>query len=270
MSRLEFHGAEEAPHRSMRLNPDKSLVSRKRPSDFRIDRCGRSHRQRRNDYHRVESTPMLLDIAKLPTAENSAIHLHPTDDIAVARVPVPAGAELRVDGVRLVTRDAIPAGHKLALRTILPGELVLRYGQTIGRAKRTIEPGEHVHTHNLSFEELHLNYEFPSGETVLPQPPPKWPELPRLPAPGWPRGYPQLYRGRRRQQLCRPHRRDHRQELRRRNLAARCGWRGGVPARRGLRALRRSRPRPAPPHLGRGPGASQRFRRHHPRAGLRN
>ena len=113
---------------------------------------------------------MLLDIAKLPTAENSAIHLHPTDDIAVARVPVPAGAELRVDGVRLVTRDAIPAGHKLALRTILPGELVLRYGQTIGRAKRTIEPGEHVHTHNLSFEELHLNYEFPSGETVLPQP----------------------------------------------------------------------------------------------------
>jgi altronate hydrolase len=69
-----------------------------------------------------------------------------------------------------VTRDAIPAGHKLALRTILPGELVLRYGQTIGRAKRTIEPGEHVHTHNLSFEELHLNYEFPSGETPLPQP----------------------------------------------------------------------------------------------------
>jgi altronate hydrolase len=112
---------------------------------------------------------MLLDIAKLPTAENSAIHLHPTDDIAVARVPVPAGAELRVDGVNLRTRDAIPAGHKVSLRTIRSGEIVLRYGQTIGRAKETIEPGQHVHTHNLSFEELHLQYEFPTGETPLPQ-----------------------------------------------------------------------------------------------------
>ena len=41
---------------------------------------------------------MLLDIAKLPTAENSVVHLHPSDTIAVARVPIPAGAELRIDG----------------------------------------------------------------------------------------------------------------------------------------------------------------------------
>ncbi|SPE34111.1 Altronate dehydratase [Candidatus Sulfopaludibacter sp. SbA6] len=113
---------------------------------------------------------MLLDIAKLPTAENSAVHLHPTDTIAVARVPIPAGAELRVGGIRLVTREAIPAGHKVALRTIRAGEMVLRYGQAIGRASRTIEAGQHVHTHNLCFEEPHLNYEFPSGETPLPQP----------------------------------------------------------------------------------------------------
>jgi altronate hydrolase len=118
---------------------------------------------------------MLLDIAKLPTAENSAIHLHPTDDIAVARVPVAAGVELRVDGVCLVTRDAIPAGHKVALHTIQPGELVLRYGQTIGRARTTIEPGQHVHTHNLSFEELHLNYEFPVADTPIPAPRPDAP-----------------------------------------------------------------------------------------------
>lgn len=113
---------------------------------------------------------MLLDIAKLPTAENSAVHLHPTDTIAVARVPIPAGAELRIGGVRLVTREAIPAGHKVAVRTIRAGEMVLRYGQAIGRASRTIEAGQHVHTHNLCFEEPHLNYEFPSGETPLPQP----------------------------------------------------------------------------------------------------
>ena len=111
---------------------------------------------------------MLLEIAKLPTAENSAIRLHPGDDIAVARVPLGAGTELRIEGVRLVTRDAIPAGHKVALRSILPGEMVHRYGQAIGRAKSAIEAGQHVHTHNLSFEELHLEYEFPAGETAVP------------------------------------------------------------------------------------------------------
>jgi len=114
---------------------------------------------------------MLLDIAKLPTAENSAVHLHPSDTIAVARVPIPEGAELRIDGVRLVTREPIPAGHKVALRNIPAGEMVLRYGQAIGRARVAIEAGRHVHLHNLAFEELHLDYEFPSGEKPLPQAP---------------------------------------------------------------------------------------------------
>ena len=41
----------------------------------------------------------LLEIAKLPTAENSAIHLNPLDNVAVARVPLSAGMKLRVDGV---------------------------------------------------------------------------------------------------------------------------------------------------------------------------
>jgi altronate hydrolase len=61
---------------------------------------------------------MLLDIARLPTAENSAIQLHPADNVAVARVPIAAGTELRVGGAGLVALDAIPAGHKIALRTL--------------------------------------------------------------------------------------------------------------------------------------------------------
>jgi altronate hydrolase len=112
---------------------------------------------------------MLLDIAKLPTAENSAVHLHPSDTIAVARVPVSAGTELRIDGVRVLTRDAIPAGHKVALRTIAPGEVVIRYGQNIGRASQTIEAGSHVHTHNLHFDEPRLHYDFPVTEAPLPR-----------------------------------------------------------------------------------------------------
>src|SRR5215831_17264764 len=107
---------------------------------------------------------MLLEIEKLPTAENSAIHLHPADNVAIARVPVPEGAELRVDGSPVRTADAIPAGHKLAIRPIGAGEMVYRYGQAIGRATKPISPGQHIHTHNLSFEELTLEYEFPDSE----------------------------------------------------------------------------------------------------------
>jgi altronate hydrolase len=112
---------------------------------------------------------MLLDIAKLPTAGNSAIRLHPSDNVAVARVPIPAGTGLSVEGLQVTAREAIPAGHKIALRAIRAGELVERYGQAIGRASQMIEAGRHVHTHNLSFEELQFDYEFPATETPVPQ-----------------------------------------------------------------------------------------------------
>jgi altronate dehydratase len=111
---------------------------------------------------------MLLDIAKLPTAENSALRLHAADNIAIARVAISAGSELRIDGIEVRALDAIPAGHKLALRPIPAGAPVDRYGQIIGFAKVAIEPGRHVHTHNLAFEELELHYEFPSTDLPLP------------------------------------------------------------------------------------------------------
>ncbi len=113
---------------------------------------------------------MLLEIAKLPTAENSAIHLNPADNIAVARVPLSAGTELRIAGQTVTVRDAVPAGHKVSLQPIAAGETVHRYGQSIGRAKVAIEPGRHVHTHNLSYEEIAFAYEFPAGEIPFPEP----------------------------------------------------------------------------------------------------
>jgi altronate hydrolase len=106
----------------------------------------------------------LLQISKVPTAENSAIHLHPADNIAVARVPLAPGVELRIDGAPLTVRSNIPAGHKIAVRPISAGESVVRYGQVMGRARTTIEAGEHVHTHNVGFEELSFEYQFPSGD----------------------------------------------------------------------------------------------------------
>ena len=55
---------------------------------------------------------MLVEITKVPSAENSAIHLHPTDNVAVARVPIPAGAELVVGGNAGAHRRRHPSGSQ--------------------------------------------------------------------------------------------------------------------------------------------------------------
>ena len=113
----------------------------------------------------------LLEIAKLPTAENSAIQLHSTDNVAVARVPLTPESVLRIEGETVRVREHVPAGHKIALRPIAEGEIVRRYGQNIGRAKMVIEPGQHIHTQNLSYQETAFNYQFPAGDVPFPAPP---------------------------------------------------------------------------------------------------
>ena len=45
--------------------------------------------------------------------------------------------------------DAIPLGHKIALRDIKRDETVLKYGHDVGRASSDIAQGRHVHIHNL-------------------------------------------------------------------------------------------------------------------------
>jgi altronate hydrolase len=117
----------------------------------------------------------LLEIQKLPTADNAAIHLHPGDNVAIARVPVAPGQTLRVDGNEFRANQSVPAGHKVALMRIEPGEYVYRYGQRIGRASRVIQPGDHIHTHNVAYEELELAYEFPAGDIPIPPPAPDAP-----------------------------------------------------------------------------------------------
>ena len=45
--------------------------------------------------------------------------------------------------------DAVPLGHKIALRDIKNGDTVLKYGYDVGRAVADIAKGRHVHVHNL-------------------------------------------------------------------------------------------------------------------------
>ncbi len=49
-----------------------------------------------------------------------------------------------------VTANAdVPYGHKVAIRAIPKGEAVMKYGLSIGSAMEDIQPGDHVHIHNV-------------------------------------------------------------------------------------------------------------------------
>ena len=79
--------------------------------------------------------------------------LNDADNVATSLAPLDAQSQVEVelDGQsRTVTLlDPIPFGHKLAIRTLSPGDDVLKYGEVIGRASETIEPGRWVHVHNV-------------------------------------------------------------------------------------------------------------------------
>ena len=44
--------------------------------------------------------------------------------------------------------DAIPLGHKIALRDLTSGDTVLKYGHDIGKIVSPVQKGGHVHVHN--------------------------------------------------------------------------------------------------------------------------
>jgi altronate hydrolase len=84
-----------------------------------------------------------------PVQPPSVFRVDPRDDVAVALRPLEAGETVETDGGRIVVRQAVERGHKLALRPITEGAEVLKYGWPIGRASTPIAPGDWVHSHNL-------------------------------------------------------------------------------------------------------------------------
>ncbi len=87
-----------------------------------------------------------------------AVHLRPNDNIAVARRPIPPGTTIQFDGQALQVPTPVKMGHKFAIRSIPEGDPVLKYGQVIGFAARTIAAGEHVHVHNVKISRLDHDY----------------------------------------------------------------------------------------------------------------
>src|SRR5688572_30678960 len=90
-----------------------------------------------------------------PTTASAArrsplLRLHPKDNVGVALVDLNPGDD--ADGVRCL--NEVPAGHKLALADIEPGQPVRKFGQIIGFAPEAVRRGEHVHVHNCRYAEF--------------------------------------------------------------------------------------------------------------------
>ena len=80
----------------------------------------------------------------------------PDDDVGVAVADLAAGTDvgaITLEGkpVGTVTlADAVPLGHKVAMRDLKAGRDVIEYGRVIGVATKDAGRGSHVHTHCLA------------------------------------------------------------------------------------------------------------------------
>jgi len=84
-----------------------------------------------------------------------AIQIDEKDNVATTTSEVDLGEQIEVinpDGkVILKTKaaEAIPFGHKLAIKPIADGENLVKYGEIIGVATKPIEAGAWANTNNV-------------------------------------------------------------------------------------------------------------------------
>lgn len=79
--------------------------------------------------------------------------IDPLDNVATAVDDLKAGETIMISSGKpvknLKVSQEIPFGHKVAIASIPQNCEVIKYGEPIGTSSVTIEPGEHVHIHNM-------------------------------------------------------------------------------------------------------------------------
>ena len=92
------------------------------------------------------------------------IRLHEADNVVTAKETIPTSTNISNEG--LTTAMEIPVGHKVATEAIAAGKPIRKYNQIIGFATEAIDPGTHVHTHNVEMKTFNRDYKF--GEDAKP------------------------------------------------------------------------------------------------------
>lgn len=89
----------------------------------------------------------------MPEPTPKAVVLHDDDDVAVLLEALGQGTVVMVSRggatISLSLREALPLGHKIALRDLPAGHHVRKYGEVIGALRHPVAAGDHVHVHNL-------------------------------------------------------------------------------------------------------------------------
>ena len=93
------------------------------------------------------------------------IRLHANDNVVIALSDLAEGSKLNEFDITLLSY--VPRGHKVALKEIVKGDNVIRYGQIIGQATQAIAVGEHVHVQNMGMGEHLQDYAFSRNSNSL-------------------------------------------------------------------------------------------------------
>jgi (2R)-sulfolactate sulfo-lyase subunit alpha len=97
-----------------------------------------------------------------------------TDDVAVAVADLQPGEELVIQSLEggkshsVKLLEAVPLGHKVALKDLKEGHIVIEYGEKVGRMTRAVKKGGYVHVHNI--RTLRWDYAKPKAKRKGPQP----------------------------------------------------------------------------------------------------
>ena len=90
----------------------------------------------------------------MPKLLNNFIIMHPDDNCVTALEDISKGSPIQIGESSIIINQNISLGHKIALEDIRKGDLVKKYGHSIGIATEDINKGDWIHTHNLTSQYL--------------------------------------------------------------------------------------------------------------------
>lgn len=77
------------------------------------------------------------------------LKINPADNVAVAIDNLKAGDTIIIDNQPIVLNEAIPAGHKFALKDFVANEAIIKYGYPIGHATEAKKSGDWMNENNI-------------------------------------------------------------------------------------------------------------------------
>ena len=86
----------------------------------------------------------------MPKQQISFIVMNPDDNCATALRYIVKNEIIEVNKYVIMLNQDIPLGHKFALKDLKKGDLVKKYGQSIGFTTEDIKRGDWIHVHNLT------------------------------------------------------------------------------------------------------------------------